>query len=73
MSGQAPPAIRHKQADRRELLRDADYFATELIRRIERIARVDKATRRLGWGQAAALIRRIRQAIRGQLAIDSRR
>jgi hypothetical protein len=64
MSGQAPPAIPHTQADREALLRDAEYFAAELTRRVERLAKVGRGHWRQDWRQAAALARRIRALAR---------
>ena len=48
----------------RELLRDADYFAGELIRRSEALARLYPKRQ---WQTAALLARRIRLHARRQL------
>lgn len=77
MTSNVPPAIRRPASERIHaappnrdtLLRDAEYFATELVRRIERLAKLDSG--QIAWQQAAALTRRIRGQVREQ--IDGRR
>jgi hypothetical protein len=65
MSAQAP--ILHKQADRMALMADIVYFASELIKRIERLVKIEPHWRGATWGQAAALVRRVRGEARRQI------
>lgn len=52
-----------KPADRGALIRDASYFADELLKRLDRLAKID-GRRELAWRQAAALVFRARASIR---------
>jgi hypothetical protein len=56
----------NKPADRLELIRDSEYFATELIRRLERLAKIDGRGSR-NWRTAALLLRRVRAVARHRL------
>lgn len=47
-----------------ELIRDADHYATELIRRYDQLARRERGE--LTWQQAAKITRRVRSVIRAR-------
>lgn len=49
--------------DRDALVKDADYFAGELLKRVEGLARLD-GRNEVTWRQAALLVRRVRAAAR---------
>lgn len=51
------------KVDRAELVKDADYFAGELLKRVERLARLD-GRHEVAWRQSAVLVRRVRAAAR---------
>lgn len=53
------------EATRDEVLKDAEYFATELIRRLEHLAKTDGRNQQT-WQRTAALTRRIRGVARHQ-------
>jgi hypothetical protein len=59
-----------KRADVDGLRRDADYFATELARRLDRLAQLQP---RKPWAQAAVLTRRLRQLPRNEIRHEQRR
>lgn len=73
MSGQAPPAIPPKHADRAALMSDLQYFAQEAVRRAEQLYRIDKSWRKPRWQQTAALARRVRNEARFQADEHRRR
>jgi hypothetical protein len=59
--------------DRSTLMRDAEYFADELTRRLEGLQRVEPTTYvRTNWQQAAGLTRRVRALLRYQRDVDRR-
>lgn len=64
------PSVTAKASSPTELLRDADYFATELIRRSEALHRLRANG---GWNQASALARKVRQHARAELERERRR
>jgi hypothetical protein len=51
-----------KRGDRLEILRDANYFAGELLRRLEQLTNLDPQSRH--WHQAAKLVSRVRDLVR---------
>lgn len=51
-----------KRTDRLEVLRDANYFAGELLRRLEQLANLDAKAGH--WHQAAKLVSRVRDLVR---------
>lgn len=54
-----------KQITRSSLLGDADYFATQLIRCLESLVKIEPVGHvRVVWQQAAALVRKVRGVIR---------
>jgi hypothetical protein len=51
---------RHQVADVSAMVRDAEYFAFELGRRLERLAQIQGGRRGQHWVQSAAVVRRVR-------------
>jgi hypothetical protein len=59
---------------RSALMRDAEYFADELARRLERLEDVEPTGHvRNNWQQAAAIARSIRGLLRHQKDLERRR
>lgn len=57
----------------RKLMKDAEYFAGELARRLEALERAEGGRRRSEWQQAAAFARRLRSYVRERQDLDQRR
>jgi hypothetical protein len=69
-----PPAIREKPNDTLELMRDVDYFLTQVVQRMERLEEIAVSGRvRSFCQQAAAWLRRFRGLLRQEADRERRR
>ena len=61
-----------KMGNRLELLRDSEYFATELVRRLEALVDIESEGHVYeSWTRSAAITRKVRGVVRHEL--DKRR